>query len=76
MKEPPLPTQLVEIEGMLRNDPSGQYRRKLLDQLSAHGAKISHLTRHGDWTPSEFRALELLQKAIQKASSILKSVKP
>jgi hypothetical protein len=76
MKEQPLPAQLVEMEEMLRNDKSGQYRRGLLDQLSAHGAKVSHLTRHGDWTPSEFRALELLQKALQKASFILKSVKP
>ncbi len=69
------PTQLVEMEEKLRNDKTGQYRRELLDNLALYKSQTAHLAQRGDWTPSEFQALELLKKALEKANFILKNSK-
>jgi hypothetical protein len=67
--------QLVELEEKLRNDKGNHYKRELLDSLAKHNGDVGRLAQHGDWTPDEFGALELLKRAIEKASFILANVK-
>jgi hypothetical protein len=74
-KKTPDRVQLVDLEEKLRNDKSGQHKRELLDSLAKYNGDVGHLAQHGDWTPEEFGALELLKTAIEKASFILANIK-